>query len=58
MKQPDWQFQCKKCRHYLFVDKKEMNKMRDTEECPDCGEETPIFVFVGEGNFEDWNLNL
>jgi DNA replicative helicase MCM subunit Mcm2 (Cdc46/Mcm family) len=51
MKKPDYLFECRKCGHNLYIDKNEMYKMLKVEECPECGEETPIFIFVGEGDF-------
>jgi transcription elongation factor Elf1 len=48
---PDYVFECKKCGHYLYVDKKKMQKLIDRD-CDECGEEAPIWIFIGEGNFE------
>lgn len=53
MNKSDYVFECKKCGHNLYVDKSKMDKMIKLKECPECGEETPIFIFIGEGNFKN-----
>jgi len=50
---PDFIFTCRKCSHEVYVDKKKVQKMCDQEECDECGEETPIFILTGEGDFEN-----
>jgi predicted RNA-binding Zn-ribbon protein involved in translation (DUF1610 family) len=51
-KNPDFVFECNKCGHNLYVDKTKMQKVCDMEDCPECGEETPVFTLIGEGNLE------
>lgn len=48
---PDWIFKCRKCSHNLYVDKLKLNKLIGLD-CPECGEESPIFIFFGEGKFK------
>lgn len=52
-KEPDFIFQCRKCEHQAYVDKKEVYKLIDYD-CPNCGEEAYCnWIIVGEGNFEE-----
>lgn len=52
MKNPDWIFECKKCGHNLYIGKEEMDKMHALKNCINCGEETPTYIFIGEGNYD------
>ncbi len=46
-------FKCRKCQHNLYVDKKKVKTLINTE-CPRCGEESDeIWILVGEGNFDE-----
>lgn len=48
---PDWIFQCNKCTHEVYVDKKEVSKMLKAD-CPECGEEAfENWTLIGEGDF-------
>jgi len=52
---PDIVFKCRKCEHYLFVDKKKPKRIYSVNKvsCPNCGEEGDLnWIYVGEGNFE------
>jgi len=50
---PDWIFECGKCSHELYVDKKNVGALQETE-CPQCGEESErLWIFVGEGDFDN-----
>ena len=52
MVQPDYIFQCEKCNHKVYVDKKRIDKMLSLD-CPECGEEADNnWILEGEGCFE------
>lgn len=44
-------FECNKCQYNVYIEKKRVAEMIYLD-CPDCGEEAPVFTMVGEGNFD------
>lgn len=52
-KKPDWIFQCHKCGHQTYVDKKDVHKILNAE-CSECGEEPyENWVIIGEGDYDN-----
>jgi len=55
-------FECKKCEHLLFVDKKELGEKLVTlikRDCPNCGREGERnWVLLREGNYDSEYSNV
>jgi DNA-directed RNA polymerase subunit M/transcription elongation factor TFIIS len=59
-KKPDIVFECKKCGHLLYVSKDELKEKIQyliEKDCPNCGEQPPIFIVSHEGDYnEDYGI--
>jgi len=53
IKKLDFFFRCYKCSHLLWVDKKDILKMLETD-CPNCGEDAyQNWILYDEGNYSE-----
>jgi len=52
MEKPEFIFKCRKCNHYIYVDKPKVAKLLK-KDCPNCGEERyGLWILIGEGNYD------